>query len=566
MIKKYLSLRWVLLGTAILAILGLTAMNVFSLYRLHQTTIESDLENKKLQISEFTDKVHHRFFKPYWGMKKLEMDYIQQEFERTGQFPQEFQKHIEQAAADSIFTDIYFKPEGCRACQKNSSLLRFEEGKRKFIPTNNYSEFVCDGIGIARTRMKILTDEYRYNNKSIFDSHYSMTLALINLTKKEVFGYLTMLINQDYLVDQYMKKELVDRFGNPDSSGVIVWLRDWTKDETVACNAPSYPFNEDKVQYKQSFPEFFDNWSLKVAFTESPTIAASKASLFKNFVVLGAAVFILLGAIGFIFITAQKERALAERQAGFLANVTHELKTPLAVMQAAGENLADGRVDNEDRLRSYGRHIHSEALRLKRMIEKLLDVAKADASQSIVEPKPVNLHQLVTTYLENHKNYINNKDFTLNTELEENVPPVLVDKDSFNTILGNLIENAIKYSDDEKYLGIKLDRNDTHVCLTITDHGVGIPKKSITHIFEKFYRVEDSLTAQTKGHGLGLSIVKNLVELNGGSIEVNSEKNKGSEFIVEFPILTNSQNDIPVSADQDLQRENNKQDQPQYVG
>lgn len=566
MLKKYLSLRWVLLGTAIIAILGLTAMNVFSLFRLHQTTIQSDLENKKLQISEFTDKVHYRFFNPYWGIEKLEMDRIQKEFERTGQFPEEFQRHIDQAADDSIFTDIYFKPHGCRACQNKTSLLKYDKAGKKLVPTTDYPEFVCDGMGIARTRMKVLLDEYRFNYKSIFDTHYSMTLALINLSEQEVFGYLTMLINQDYLVHEYLQKELVSRFGNPDSSGVVVWLRDWTRDETVISSAHSQTFDENKVQYKQRFPDFFDNWVLKVAFTESPTIAASKASLFKNFAVLGGAVIILLGAIGFIFVTAQKERALAERQAGFLANVTHELKTPLAVMQAAGENLADGRVDNKERLQSYGRHIHSEALRLKRMIEKLLDVAKADAGQSIIEPKPLDLKKLVQNYLDNHHTYIDNKGFTLDVNLEGSLPLVMIDKDSFNTIIGNLVENALKYSEDEKYLGVKLNRQNSHAQLVIEDQGVGIPKSATKHIFEKFYRVEDSLTAQSKGHGLGLSIVKNLVELNGGTIQVKSEKGMGSKFIVEFPFLVNPDNKDDRSTEQLTQQNSNKQDQPQYVG
>ncbi|MDR8389657.1 HAMP domain-containing histidine kinase [Aliifodinibius sp. S!AR15-10] len=566
MLKKYLSLRWVLLGTAILAILGLTAMNVFSLYRLHQTTIQSDLENKKLQISEFSDKIHHRFYAPYRGVGKLEIEHIQQEFEQTGQFPQEFKKFIEQAASDSIFTDIYFKTHECRACQKKASLLRYDKAEHKFTPTDNYSEFVCDGMGIARTRMKVLVNEYRYNNKAIFDSHYSMTLALINLSEQQVFGYLTMLIDQDYLVNDYLQKELVNRFGKPDSSGVVVWLRDWTKDETVASSDHSRTYHDGKIQYKQRFPDFFGNWILKVAFTESPTIAASKASLIKNFVVLCGAVIILLGAIGFIFVTAQKERALAERQAGFLANVTHELKTPLAVMQAAGENLADGRVDNRERLKSYGRHIHSEALRLKRMIEKLLDVAKADAGQSIIEPKAANLRHLVERYIENHRNYIDSKGFTLDVDIEEPLPPVMIDTDSFNTIIGNLVENAIKYSEEEKYLGIRVINQNSQVTLSIIDRGIGIPNNATKHIFEKFYRVEDSLTAQSKGHGLGLSIVKNLVELNGGQIQVKSEMGSGSRFIVKFPIIAgHTQKNTTKTADELSQQNPKKEDQPQYV-
>lgn len=564
MLKKYLSIRWILLGTGIIAVLGLTAMNVFSLYRLHETTITLDMENKKLQIAEFTDKVHYRFFTPFVGLGKLEMDHAQTQFEKGNGFPEDLLTLLDNAAKDSIYNGIYFKTENSKACREKSELLKYDRNSHAFYPVSDYPDFICDGMGIARTRMKVLIDEYRYNNKVIFDTHRSMTIALINLTDQEVFGYLTMPINQNYVVNEYLKNALVRKFGNADSSGVIVWLRDWTKDQTVASSDPSVSFDDDKVQYYQRFPDFFDNWNLKVAFTESPTIAASKASLVKNFVVLGAAFFLLLGALVFIFITAQKERALAQRQAGFLANVTHELKTPLAVIQAAGENLADGRVDNEERLKSYGRHIHREALRLKRMIEKLLDVAKADAGQSMIEPRPVRLENLLQKYLTDHLSYVQNKDFTVETAIDRPLPPVSIDEDSFETILGNLIENAVKYSKDDKYLGIKLYRVEDKLRLEVVDHGVGIPQKALAQIFKKFYRVEDSLTAKTKGHGLGLSIVKNLVELNGGKIRVKSMEGEGTQFFIEFPVLVDSESD--TTEDELTVTEKKIQDSPQYAG
>lgn len=566
MLNKYLSLRWILLGTAIVAILGLTAMNVFSLYKLHETTIESDLENKKLQISEFTDKIRHRFYASYRGLGKLEMDHIQRYYQENGQFPAEFLSLLDTAAADSIFSGIYFKERDSKACQENDPLLKYLPDKHTFTPVLDYPESVCDGLGIARTRMKVLIEEYRFNNKIIFDTNASMSIALINLTTHEIFGYLTMLINQDYLVNEYLQDELVDKFGDPEKSGVVAWVRDWTRDQTVACSNPTHPFNENKVQYKQRFPDFFDNWTLKVAFTESPTVAASKASLIKNFVVLGVAVVILLGALVFIFVTAQKERALAQRQAGFLANVTHELKTPLAVMQAAGENLADGRVDNKERLQSYGRHIHREALRLKQMIEKLLDVAKTDAGQALIEPRPVQLDHLLRVYIEDHRPYIDDKGFELETNIEDALPPVMIDEDSFGTIIGNLIENATKYSQENKYIGINLYQVGDVLRLEVIDHGVGIPTNSLKHIFEKFYRVEDSLTAKSKGHGLGLSIVKNLVTLNGGKIEVDSEEGKGSTFILEFPVRKDLEPDSMLSKQKLSSPNKTVEDSPQYAG
>jgi signal transduction histidine kinase len=116
----------------------------------------------------------------------------------------------------------------------------------------------------------------------------------------------------------------------------------------------------------------------------------------------------------------------------------------------------------------------------------------------------------------------------------------MVDADHVETTLNNLVENAMKYSRDVKDISIAVEKKGGYVSLSVSDKGTGIPKKSLRYIFDKFYRVEDSLTAKTKGHGLGLSIVKNMVEMNGGTIDVKSEYGKGSTFIVKFPTLMSS--------------------------
>lgn len=538
--KRYSSLRWILLAAGVIAILGLTSMNVYSLYELHESTIQVDRQPKKLQVAEFADRVRYRFFKPFWGLGSTNIERLKSQFSQNNQFTGAINKRVKQAATDSIFNGIYFIPSSLEGCGQSRSILKYHTDKEKLIWDDGYPETVCDGMGIARTQMKALVKDYKYNNKVIFDTNRSVTIVFIDPSEHTIFGYLTMPLNQEYLKNHFLPDELTKRFGKSQNSGVNVWLRDWTNNNIIASSDPETPYDHDKIQFKQRFPDFFDNWKLEVSFTNTPTVEASNSSLLKNLIVLGSAVLLLLGSLVFMFISAQKERALAERQAGFLANVTHELKTPLAVMQAAGENLSDGRVKDQSRLKNYGTHIYNEAVRLRKMIEKLLDVAKADAGQSLLEPKPVNLDQLIHTYIDEQKAYIQNRGFTLDTAIADNPPMAIVDIDSFDTILGNLVENAIKYSKDERYLGIFLEADKDSITLKVEDHGVGMPKKVISHIFDKFYRAEDTLTAQTKGHGLGLSIVKNLVELNGGQITVSSEVGEGSIFKVTFPTLVNT--------------------------
>lgn len=543
--KRYGSLRWILLAAGIIAIIGLTGMNVYSLYALHENTLESNRENKKLQIAEFTDKIRYRFFESFFGLSSIDMKRLETTFNNTGQFSREAGKLLKKAANDSIYEGIYFIPSNSGACRDNNTILTYSKSQKQLVPTSTYSEVVCDGMGIARTQMKSIINDYRYSNKVIFDSHRSITIALANPSEHTVFGYLTMPLNQDYLRNEYLPKKLAQKFGTPDQSGMNVWLRDWTNNEIIASSDTSIAYNPEKIQFEQDFPDFFDYWELQVSLTEQSAVAASNASLIKNIIVLGAAMLLLIGALVFMFRSAQKERALAERQAGFLANVTHELKTPLAVMQAAGENLADGRVSDKKRLQSYGTHIYNEAVRLRKMIKKLLDVAKADAGESLVEPKPVNLAKPVKSYIQEHREFIEKKGFQIQLYIEQELPMVMVDADSFNTIISNIIDNAVKYSNDNKFIDIHLYVKNNKVVLQVKDRGIGMKKKEISQIFNKFYRAEDPLTAETKGHGLGLSIVKNLVELNGGSVEVSSEPGKGSTFSIKFPTLIEGSQQTP---------------------
>lgn len=194
-------------------------------------------------------------------------------------------------------------------------------------------------------------------------------------------------------------------------------------------------------------------------------------------------------------------------------------------------------------MKDYGSHIYNEAIRLRKMIDKLLDVAKVDSGQTVVEQAPYQLKNLVQEYYQTNKSYIEEKGFTFEFQSDEKVPLVMIDPDHLETIMNNLVENSLKYSHDRKKIKIELRSESDSVKLSVADHGEGIPKKVQKNIFDKFYRVENSLTAKTKGHGLGLSIVKNLVSLNGGSISVKSEQGKGATFTLTFKALVEAPKD-----------------------
>lgn len=539
--------RWGLLMVGLFAIITLTGMNVLSLYDLRDRMVEGEEERRIDQLDEINDNIRNQILAPLRGLYKLELEPIEASIQQTGHLPGNIQEVLERSSESPFFTDIYFTPEGTDPCTEASTIYQYDSSQLQITPVNNYPDILCDGVGIARTKTRIQLNDfnYRWNNNFEFDTHRSLNLGLINLSESRMIGVLTLILDQEYITNDVLPPILKNYFGDSKDTGVAVWVLDWPDGNVIASSDPTLEYDrnlsDDRVGFSGS--GFFDNWSMSLAFLQSPVTSAYNETLLKNLFVLGVAVLFLLGALIFMFVTAQRERHLAQRQASFLANVTHELKTPLAVMQAAGENISDGRVTEPKRLKQYGEHIYNESIRLRGMIEKLLDVARVDSGQNMIKAAPYQVKKLLENYLAENHEYIEKKGFEVSFKTTDENTLSLIDSDSFETIVNNLTENAIKYSNEEKHIEYQVSADKDSVYFSISDKGIGIPKSDQKNIFKKFYRVEksDTQSQKVKGHGLGLSIVKNLIELNGGTIDIKSSLGKGTTFIVRFPKLNDDE-------------------------
>lgn len=562
--KKYSRFRIILLAMGIVAILALTGMNLYSLYALHVSTVSSSVERQRDQLEDLVLSVRARMWQPVTQLWRSDINTLQESLYLASDTSTVLYDVMSKVEEDPLYRSAYFVQADREPCQRQNGVYPlhfFDAGEKKFTPSREVPDRICDGITLAQTRMRVLAPEFKWPVRGIFESSRTFTIALFNTDLRQIIGYLSLDINQEYLVEEIIGRELLQRFGTFEESGVSIWLDDWSTREMVVSNSTNYEsFTRSEWDYIQRFPNMLEDWNIKMRYAETPEVAASRAALIRNISLLAVAVFLLLGSLVFMYVAAQRERELSMRQASFLANVTHELKTPLAVMQAAGENLADGRVTTPERLSSYGQHIYSESLRLRGMIEKLLDVAKNEAGQLILKPAILNLGRLVKQYIEAQQSYLQSKGVTIDLQVDDEVALVKIDQNSFETILGNLVENAVKYSPDEKYLGVRVFNKNKQVVVEVEDHGAGVPESSRKLIFDKFYRVEESLTARTKGHGLGLAIVKNLTERNGGTISLKSTYGKGSVFAVAFPI-TKTESELPTNG----KALNQKEVEPEYV-
>jgi signal transduction histidine kinase len=236
-----------------------------------------------------------------------------------------------------------------------------------------------------------------------------------------------------------------------------------------------------------------------------------------------------------------KEMGLAKLKSDFVSNVSHELRTPLALIRLYAETLELGRITTREKKQQYYRIVRKESERLTALINNILDFSRIEAGRKEYEFRQTDIAELVRNTLDSYRYQIEQQGFALEENIDESVPPVVVDREAIARALVNLVNNALKYSTEEKFLGVKLYRDNGQVKLEVADHGIGIARRDQAKIFEKFYRAGDPLVHNTKGSGLGLSLVRHISEAHGGDIAVESTPGKGSRFVLSLPLTAKSQ-------------------------
>ena len=246
---------------------------------------------------------------------------------------------------------------------------------------------------------------------------------------------------------------------------------------------------------------------------------------------------LLAVSIVLIFVSAHRARVFAQRQVDFVSSVSHEFRTPLAVIYSAGENLADGVAREEKQVSRYGNLIKSEGKKLSKMVEQILEFAGANAGKTKYDFRQQSVRSIVEDALRECQPLVDEKDFEIECEIAENLPDVRADRNALSRAIQNLIGNSLKYSKDSKWLKVTASNGGGTIKIAVEDKGIGIAAADLKHIFEPFYRAKAVVDEQIHGNGLGLSLVKETVEAHGGKISAESEIGKGSRFIVHLPFI-----------------------------
>src|SRR5258706_5416915 len=369
--------------------------------------------------------------------------------------------------------------------------------------------------------------------------------ALPQLTKdRVVFGgatfdpcYLKQTLFSGVLEDMGSQKSY-DQGGNP--MALMIYAPDPDMSKDIKPLVATTGWGEGKPEVMRKFDDGFRPLALGIKYQGTSVAALGQTLVHRSFLILGFLSLMIFGGLELSKHVVSKEMALARLKSDFVSNVSHELRTPLALIRLYAETLELGRITTKEKKQQYYRIIRKESERLTALINNILDFSRIEAGRKEYEFRETDIAELVRNTLDSYRYQIEQQGFAFEENIDPNLPVVPVDREAIARALVNLGNNALKYSTDEKFLGVKLYGENGVLKLEVLDHGIGIARRDQSKIFEKFYRTGDPLVHNTKGSGLGLSLVRHITQAHGGEIDVESTPGKGSKFTLSLPVTSST--------------------------
>lgn len=356
----------------------------------------------------------------------------------------------------------------------------------------------------------------------------------LNASRNEQKGFAGVLLNDRFITDGLIARSVGESFNTTDTtalSAVNLTVSDEGQ-RILYSNAPT----QNGHILESNFDRPFSNWKAAIGLKNTNLDELARDSFLHSAGATLLVLVFLLGGIALAIRVTDREARLAQAKSTFVSNVSHELKTPLSLISLFSEILELGRVKNEEKRTEYYRIIRHESRRLNKTIDNILDFSRIEAGRKKYELVHGDMAEVIDSVLSTHRYQIMNSGFDVQTDIQRDLPPVLVDREAMTQAISNLLDNAIKYSGKVKQLSISVKTLGPNLSIEIADHGIGIPRAEQAKIFEKFYRVGNGLVHDVKGSGLGLSLVQHIIEAHNGTISVESDVGKGSRFTILLPL------------------------------
>ncbi len=374
------------------------------------------------------------------------------------------------------------------------------------------------------------------------DQHDARNRVILNPITDEnwkLVGLAGLIVDQEYFEKSVLLEAIelsLPKFGDNDKEKheLLVVVRNGQKKQILPSTKEANP-KEDRV--KRSFDFVFTDWTIALQGDFASPEKWARANFAYNMTLSAILAVVLLGGIALTVRTAMREMKLSAMKNEFVSNVSHELRTPLSSIRVFGEFMRRGRVEDQDKVREYGSYIETESRRLTQLINNILDFSRIESGRKVYTFEPADIEDILAGTLATFTVRLRDKGFDVSYHgPDEPLPEMEVDANAIDRAVANLLDNAVKYSDGDRSIALALSREGDKAVISVTDHGIGIPRDEQEQIFERFHRVSTGLVHDVKGSGLGLSLVQHIAEAHGGEVTVESEVGKGSTFKIYLPI------------------------------
>jgi signal transduction histidine kinase len=455
---------------------------------------------------------------------------------------------FEQALAADRFVDRFYVWSDVTA-EHHGELLAYDRATREFEVNPPEAQFLLKRFHELAPEKRAITlfDATMNGRPTIIQAQLRFTFP----SRDRLTSFVAIRVDAERLRTEYVPRMVADKLRNVEGPTGFPSLRVTVLDGVNRVVFPPGGSASDRFVDERQFPiVFFDPDLLGFAAPESrkaeiwrvrtgygnqtiPEIIAARARPQRAMMAMLAGVMAL--GVFFVARAAAREVRLAELKSNFVSSVSHDLKTPLALIQLFAETLELGRLKNTERAPEYYRIINSEARKLTRLINNLLDFSKIEAGLRKYKRVPMDLAELTRRVVDSLESQFRHNQFSVTARLAGPVP-VLIDEEAAEQALENLLSNAMKYSPEHREVIVEVVRDGQHGVVRVTDRGVGIPARFHRRIFRKFYRIQTDAGSGPQGTGLGLAIVEHVMRGHGGFVRVDSEPGRGSSFSLHFPL------------------------------
>ena len=342
---------------------------------------------------------------------------------------------------------------------------------------------------------------------------------------REIYG---LIFSADYLKEQLLRPALLQNTG----SRTMPWLIK-ARDGEILIRSEAY--TRPALAFSGTFPEDFPPWVIEFHHPDAPLLRTLVTSpRFYIFLLLGG---ILTFGLILTIRSVGHELELARMKSEFVSTVSHEFKSPLTSIRQISELLRNRRVATEERRQHYYEILVEQSERLSLLIENVLDFGRMEEGRKQFEFEPIDIGSWLSDIVAATQERVAHESRVIRLTLQESLPQVTADRASLTQAVHNLIDNAIKYSAGAKEVRVGAHTDAGNLVIEVQDFGVGISPEEIGRVFDRFYRGKDPRIRTIRGSGLGLTLVKQIVDAHGGSVQTRSEPGKGSTFSIRLPLI-----------------------------